>query len=135
MILHALLFFFLLTNPAFLFKMNIVQIGGIRMNTVVTSKEIILEASKKLIREEGLNSINIRSVASACGVSVGSIYNYFDSKSELVAATVESIWSEIFHNSGQPFVCCSFVEYIEWLFENLKKGYQKYPGFFASCIR
>ena len=53
------------------------------MNTVVTSKEIILEASKKLIREEGLNSINIRSVASACGVSVGSIYNYFDSKSEL----------------------------------------------------
>ena len=100
MILHALLFFFLLTNQAFLFKMNIVQIGGIRMNTVVTSKEIILEASKKLIREEGLNSINIRSVASACGVSVGSIYNYFDSKSELVAATVESIWSEIFHNSG-----------------------------------
>ena len=85
MILHALLFFFLLTNQAFLFKMNIVQIGGIRMNTVVTSKEIILEASKKLIREEGLNSINIRSVASACGVSVGSIYNYFDSKSELVA--------------------------------------------------
>ena len=52
MILHALLFFFLLTNQAFLFKMNIVQIGGIRMNTVVTSKEIILEASKKLIREE-----------------------------------------------------------------------------------
>ena len=45
------------------------------MNTVVTSKEIILEASKKLIREEGLNSINIRSVACACGVSVGSIYN------------------------------------------------------------
>lgn len=62
---------------------------------------------------------------------MGSIYNYFDSKSELVAATVESIWSEIFHNSGRPFVCCSFVEYIEWLFENLKKGYQKYPGFFA----
>lgn len=104
------------------------------MNTVVTSKEIILEASKKLIREEGLNSINIRSVASACGVSVGSIYNYFDSKSELVAATVESIWSEIFHNSGRPFVCCSFVEYIEWLFENLKEGYQKYPGFFAAAF-
>ena len=46
------------------------------MNTIVTSKEEILKNSRELIREKGWAAVSIRSVASACGVSVGSIYNY-----------------------------------------------------------
>ena len=65
------------------------------MNTIVTSREEILKASRELIRQEGWSAISIRSVAAACGVSVGSIYNYFDSKTELVSATVESVWEKI----------------------------------------
>ena len=49
------------------------------MNTVVTSKEEILKTSRELIQQAGWSAVNIRSVATACGVSVGSIYNYFDS--------------------------------------------------------
>ena len=45
------------------------------MNTIVTSKEDILKNSRELIREKGWAAVSIRSVASACGVSVGSIYN------------------------------------------------------------
>ena len=62
------------------------------MNTVVTSKEEILKASRELIRQQGWSAVSIRSVAAACGVSVGSIYNYFDSKSALVGAAVESVY-------------------------------------------
>ena len=51
------------------------------MNTIVTSKEEILKTSREMIRQQGWSAISIRSVAAACGVSVGSIYNYFDSKS------------------------------------------------------
>ena len=58
------------------------------MNTIVTSKEEILKTSRALIQEHGWSAVSIRSVAAACGVSVGSIYNYFDSKAELVSATV-----------------------------------------------
>ena len=70
--------------------MNIVHIEGDYMNTIVTSKEEILKNSRELIREKGWATVSIRSVASACGVSVGSIYNYYDSKAELISATVES---------------------------------------------
>ena len=66
------------------------------MNTVVTSKDEILRASRELIRQRGWSAVSIRSVAAACGVSVGSIYNYFRSKSDLIGATVESLWCEIF---------------------------------------
>ena len=62
------------------------------MNTVITSKESILKVSRELIANQGWAAINIRTVAAANGVSVGSIYNYFDSKSDLVSATVESVW-------------------------------------------
>ena len=53
------------------------------MNKVVTSREEILRVSRKLLKEQNGAALNIRTVASACGVSVGSIYNYFHSKSEL----------------------------------------------------
>ena len=79
---------------------NDVHIEGERMNTVVTSKEDILKASRELIRERGWSAISIRSVAAACGVSVGSIYNYFDSKAELMSAAVESVWRDIPPSSG-----------------------------------
>ncbi len=48
------------------------------MNTVITSKEAILNISRQLIQKQGCTAINIRNVAAACGVSVGSIYNYFN---------------------------------------------------------
>ena len=66
------------------------------MNTVVTSKEEILKTSRELIQQAGWSAVNIRSVAAACGVSVGSIYNYFDSQAALVGAPVESVWCVIF---------------------------------------
>lgn len=50
------------------------------MNKVVTSKEEILQTSRELIQKKGWSAVSIRSVASACDVSIGSIYNYFDSK-------------------------------------------------------
>lgn len=61
------------------------------MNTVVTSREDILKASRELIQRQGWQGLSIRAVAAACGVSVGSIYNYFDSKADLVGAAVESV--------------------------------------------
>ena len=67
------------------------------MNLNATSKANILKTSRELIQQNGWAGVNIRSVAAACGVSVGCIYNYFASKTELLSATVESIWNDIFH--------------------------------------
>ena len=53
------------------------------MNTIVTSKEEILCVSRELIRKQGWNALNIRTVAKECNISVGSIYNYFRKKSKV----------------------------------------------------
>ena len=100
------------------------------MNTVVTSKEEILETSRELIRTQGWSAVSIRSVAAACGVSVGSIYNYFDSKADLVGATVESVWCEIFHRPEDADVFQDTQACIVWIYERMECGCRQYPGFF-----
>lgn len=101
------------------------------MNTVVTSKEEILKKSRELIQETGWASVNIRSVAAACGVSVGSIYNYFESKSALVSATVESVWEDIFHRPDDEAVFADTLSCVKWMFGQLGYGCDRYPGFFT----
>ena len=101
------------------------------MNTIVTSKEEILKTSREMIRQQGWSAISIRSVAAACGVSVGSIYNYFDSKSDLVGATVESVWCEIFHRPEDDAVFHDVQACIVWMYERMAYGCRQYPGFFT----
>ncbi len=113
------------------------------MNTIVTSKEDILRVSTSLIQKQGWKAINIRTVAKECNISVGSIYNYFHNKSDLIAATVERVWHDIFHLSVERVWhdifhlsdntsdFKNFVDCVEWIFESMKQGEEKYPGFFA----
>ena len=101
------------------------------MNTVVTSKEAILNVCRELIITQGWEAINIRTVAAACNVSVGSIYNYFNSKSDLIAATVESVWCDIFHYPDNQQDFDSFLDCVAQVFDSMKKGDEKYHGFFT----
>ena len=62
---------------------------------IVTSKEAILAVCKEFVKENGLQSLNMRTVAEKCNVSVGSVYNYFPSKADLIAATIQDVWQSI----------------------------------------
>ena len=62
------------------------------MNISVTSREQLLAAAKEIAARDGIAAVNIRAVAARCGVSVGSIYNYFATKAELVVAVIEDFW-------------------------------------------
>ena len=67
-----------------------------------------------------------------CSVSVGAIYNYFPSKSELLCSTIESIWKDIFHMSSEQFSFTNFIECLTWLFESIQEGSQEYPEFLSK---
>ena len=99
------------------------------MNTIVTSKEEILRISTSLIQKQGWKAINIRTVAKECNISVGSIYNYFHNKSDLIAATVERVWHDIFHFSENTSDFKSFVDCVEWIFERMKQGEENILAF------
>lgn len=57
-------------------------------------REQLLAEAKKQIVERGYAETTIRSVASECGVGVGTVYNYFRSKEMLIATFVYEDWKK-----------------------------------------
>ena len=101
------------------------------MNKVVTSKEEIMDVSRRLVLEKGIASLSMRAIAEACGVAVGSIYNYFPSKAELLSAAIGSVWEEIFRPFYEREAFGSFTECVSVLFGTIRDGNERYPGFFT----
>lgn len=101
------------------------------MNHLATSKEDILAASRELIKENGWTAVSIRAVASRCSVSVGTIYNYYESKSDLLGDTIESIWREIFFNPEDEQAFKDVAACISWIYKRLEYGNEQFPGFFS----
>ena len=57
-------------------------------------QEKLVHEARRQVRECGYAALTIRSVATACGVGVGTVYNYFSSKDALVAAFMLEDWQQ-----------------------------------------
>ena len=55
-------------------------------------REQLLSEARKQITEQGYAKTTIRSVAGACGLGVGTVYNYFKSKDMLIATFMAEDW-------------------------------------------
>lgn len=101
------------------------------MNHLATSKDDILAASRELIKDNGWTAVSIRAVASRCSVSAGTIYNYYESKSDLLGDTIESIWREIFFHTEDEQDFKDVAACVSWIYKRLEYGNEQFPGFFS----
>lgn len=63
-------------------------------NKPVINKQQILDTAFELASIKGLSGLSVREVARACGISVGTMYNSYPTKGELVNDVVGRFWSE-----------------------------------------
>lgn len=64
------------------------------------SKELVarlVEATAHAIREHGMDKFTTHHVADRAGVSVGSLYQYFDSREDLIEALLEDVTLKLRH--------------------------------------
>lgn len=54
----------------------------------------LIEEARRQTEETGYGTMTIRSVAKSCGVGVGTVYNYFHSKDDLVATFLLRDWND-----------------------------------------
>lgn len=105
---------------------------AIVLNTVITSKEAIMQVCRRIVAEKGMNVLNMRLVADECGIALGTLYNYFAGKYAPVLAAVESIWRDIFHAGTPQETAPSFPGYVAVLYGRIQKGAEAYPGFLTG---
>lgn len=85
------------------------------------SADSIIAAARRIAERYGLASISIRGVARECGISVGSVYNYFPSCDELVVATVNDMFASMFFEDFcHPDPAEDYLAYCERLYESLR---------------
>ena len=83
----------------------------------------LIEEAQKQVARSGYGSVTIRSVAKACGVGVGTVYNYFRSKDDLLAAFLLRDWQNCMSAivaasersaSPEPVVRCMFDQLLAY---------------------
>lgn len=84
-------------------------------------KGLILKEAKRILYREGYTSISIRKIAKECDIGVGTIYNYFPTKKELIIEMMSDFWEGFFKD-------------VEIVLNSNKSFYQKLNGIFNSVF-
>lgn len=61
---------------------------------VAINRQKILEAASRLFRERGYDAVTVAEVMSASGLTHGGFYGYFKSKDDLIAHTLDHVYSQ-----------------------------------------
>lgn len=99
-------------------------------------KDTIVDQAYELAEREGLAFVSVRGVADACGVAVGSIYNYFPSKDDLIAALIERFFrNAFFEDFCHPTDDENFLAYCERLYASMRDVLSQFRSNWLSQIQ
>lgn len=59
-------------------------------------KELIMNNAKDIVLKEGYSKLNMRTLAKCCGIALGTIYNYYPTKKDLIVEMMEDYWEKYF---------------------------------------
>ena len=59
-------------------------------------KGLILETAQKILCKEGYAKLSMRNIAKEAGLAVGTIYNYYSDKKDLIVDMMEEYWKKYF---------------------------------------
>lgn len=94
-------------------------------------RERLLEEAKKQIEENGYAKTTIRSVAVACGLGVGTVYNYFESKDQLIASFMAEDWLSLLEELNKS-TSADDKYVLESIFHALTAFIQRYKSLFCD---
>jgi AcrR family transcriptional regulator len=77
---------------AFIYHRTVTEEHGVRTKKE-GRRQALLDCARRIECSEGVDGINIRRLATEAGIAVGTVYNYFESKQEVLFALTEDFWS------------------------------------------
>lgn len=100
------------------------------------NKEDLLQTAWDIVFQEGLDKLSIRYLAKQADVAIGSVYNYFPSKDELVLEIVENYWKSVFYEE----ICqvnhdTSYINFVRELYNKIARHNDEFQHYFLSHLR
>ena len=71
-------------------------------------RDTLLDFAREITKTQGIDSVNIRSLAGMAGVATGTVYNYFSSKDEILLALTEEYWRQTLSEMKEVIAAHSF---------------------------
>lgn len=81
----------------------------------------LLDSARTIADTEGIEAVNMRSIAQRAGVATGTVYNYFSSKEDILLALTEEYWRKTLHEMRTAVTAASFCGQLEEIFFFLKE--------------
>ncbi len=103
-------------------------------------KEKILAEADRQLQDVGYGAMTIQSIAKACGVGVGTVYNYFSSKDEILVACMAVAWMECMETiRAVAKYAPTYETVIHCIYDQIRTFGEEHAYFFreataASCL-
>lgn len=83
-------------------------------------RQLILTKAKEILHNEGYNKLSMRNISQACNIALGTIYNYYPTKKELIIDMMTDYWHEYFYRiENVSLLDCPFYEKLFKIFIEL----------------
>lgn len=109
--------------------------GSIVPKLIENLKEKLMEEAKKQLMEVGYEAMMISSLAKACGVGVGTVYNYYPSKEAILHACISEDWNknmEIIENVAK--YSPSYEAVIHCIYDQVAHFYQEHRYIYRDSV-
>ncbi len=102
---------------------------GIRMRKKDdTLRDTLLNSAQSIADTEGIEAVNIRSIAKKAGIASGTVYNYFSNKDEILLALTEEYWKQTLQEMKTEITADSFCGQLQQIFYYLKERIDQSAG-------
>ncbi len=100
---------------------------GLREIKKERARRAILETAREMFFSHGFNGTTIEAIARKAEVAVGTVYNYFDSKSTLILAITAEDTSTLLDRKFQIRESCTGCESVKLYINTLMENLSMYP--------
>lgn len=93
-----------------------------------TLRDTLLNLARSIANTEGIDAINIRTLAQRAGIATGTMYNYFSNKEEILLALTEEYWMQASLDMRTVSTADSFCAQLKEIFVFLRERIDQSAG-------
>lgn len=108
--------------------------GGIKLARIIENpKQLILNKAKEILYEKGYSKLNMRALSKECDIALGTIYNYYPTKKDLIVEMMSDYWENYLYSVQKTAeLNIDFYAKLNKIFNELKDFIQNFRQYWLT---